>query len=85
MDNIIDVTELPIWTPWVMLKVQSDDNTPDGRAFRVGSGMTKHQAWDIAREEMEKRPDALAMAVRRDGALLTELDAKRSKEVNNHD
>lgn len=82
MDKMIDVTNLPIWTPWVMVKEQSNDNMPDGRAIRVGPGMTKHQAWDIAREEMEKRPDALAMAVRRDGALLIELDTNEIKMVN---
>lgn len=66
MDNTIDVTKLPVWTPWVMVKVQSNDNRPAGQPIRVGGGMTKHQAWDIARAELEKRPDAVAMAVRRD-------------------
>lgn len=66
MDNMTDVTKLTIWTPWVMVKVQSNDNVPKGQPIRVGSGMTKHQAWDIARAEMEKRPDAIAMSVRRD-------------------
>ena len=66
MDNMINVTELPIWTAWVMVEVQSNDNMTACRPIRVGVGMAKRQAWGIAREEMEKRPDAIAMQVRRD-------------------
>ncbi|RTL48872.1 MAG: hypothetical protein EKK46_15100 [Rhodocyclaceae bacterium] len=66
MDNVIDITELPIWTPWVMTEVQHRDCLPMGQAIKVGIQMTKRQAWGVARAEMEKRPNAVAMAVRRD-------------------
>ncbi len=69
MDNITDVTELPIWTPWVMVEVAGNDNMPEGKPIQVGGGMTKNQAWELARVEMEKRPDTVAMAVRRDKDL----------------
>lgn len=69
MDNMTDVTELPMWMPWVYVKSQSND--PEGRAIRVASGsMTKDQAWKMARAEMEKRQDVTAMAVRRDNEPL---------------
>lgn len=70
-DNMIDVTELPIWSAYVLVEVPSNDNLPAGRFIRVGGGgVTKRQAWGIAREEMGKRPDSVAFSVRRDNESL---------------
>lgn len=61
------VSQLPVWTPWVLVNVQSSDSIPAGRAATLGNSMTKHDAWAAARREMEMRADVVAIAVRRDG------------------
>ena len=63
----IPVSNLPMWTPWVVVDVPSNDNIPAGRAVRLGNAMTKRNAWAVARREMDTRPEVVAMAVRRDG------------------
>lgn len=52
----------PMWTPWVI--------NQDGRSVKLGSAMTKREAWEVARIEFDRRSDAAAMAVRLDGVKL---------------
>jgi len=62
------VSSFPIWTPWILVNVECNGETIQaGRAIKVGNGMTKDQAWETARSELYSRPDAVGMAVRRDG------------------
>lgn len=63
----IPISNLPMWAPWVVVDVPSNDNIPAGRAVRLGNSMTKRNAWAVARREMDTRPEVVAMAVRRDG------------------
>lgn len=55
---------LPMWTPWVI--------NQDGRSVKLGSAMTKPEAWEVARIELDRRTDAAAMAVRLDGVRCIE-------------
>lgn len=60
----IPAFRLPMWTPWVI--------NQDGRSVKLGSAMTKPEAWEVARIELDRRADAAAMAVRLDGVRCIE-------------
>lgn len=66
----MDVTSLPVWTPWIVVDVPNCGDIPTGHSMKIGSAMTKQQAWDAARREMDACPEVVAMAVRRDGESL---------------
>lgn len=67
MDKGTNVTELQIWSPWILTDEEGvPGDIPRGRAIRVGSLMTRSQAMSIAQSEMNKHPNAIAMMVRRE-------------------
>lgn len=66
----MDVTILPVWAPWIVVDVPNSGDIPTGHSMKIGEAMTKQQAWDVARCEMNARPEVVAMAVRMDGESL---------------
>lgn len=51
-----------MWTPWVI--------NQDGRSVKLGSAMTKPEAWEVARIALDCCNGAASMAVRLDGVEL---------------